>query len=89
MVELQADCYAGLWAQRSGRRGDFAEQGDAGEALAAASAIGNDRLLGRPRGTVMPDPLTHGTTEQRERWFRTGLAAGGIDACETFAAPEL
>lgn len=89
MVELQADCYAGMWAQRAAVLGDFPGQGDVGEALAAASAIGNDRLLGRPRGTVMPDPFTHGTADQRVRWFRTGLGAGDIQACETFAVPDL
>lgn len=89
MVELQADCYAGLWAQKTASQRDFVGQGGLEGALAAASAIGSDRVLVRPAGTVVPDPLTHGTAEQRARWFRTGLGAADIQACETFAAPEL
>lgn len=89
MVELQADCYAGMSVQRAASLREVVEKGNLEGALAAASAIGNDRQLVLPRGAVLPDPLTHGTAEQRERWFRTGLGAADIQACETFAAPDL
>jgi predicted metalloprotease len=89
MVELQADCYAGIWAQHAGSGRHLLEQGDAGEALAAASTLGNELLRQKGRGYVMPDSLTHGTPEQRLRWFRTGLTSGDMQSCETFAAPDL
>lgn len=80
--ELQADCYAGVWANRNQRRVQFLEPGDIEEALHAASQIGDDRLT---RGTVMPDNFTHGTSEQRVNWFKRGLESGDIRSCDTFS----
>jgi uncharacterized protein len=82
--ELQADCLAGVWASSTQSR-ELLEQGDVEEALGAASAIGDDRLQRQASATVNPDTFTHGSSEQRVRWFRRGLAAGRIDACDTFA----
>ncbi|HLU05352.1 MAG TPA: neutral zinc metallopeptidase [Woeseiaceae bacterium] len=88
-LELQADCLAGVWANRTHRRHNFLEEGDVEEALNAASAIGDDRLQqGSGRG-VSPDSFTHGTSEQRVRWFRTGLEHGDPERCDTFAAQSL
>lgn len=90
-VELQADCFAGAWA----RRGDVSgtniqlEEGDINEALRAAAAIGDDRLQRQSRGTVSPDSFTHGTSDQRQRWFRKGFESGDPDSCDTFAAQSL
>ena len=89
MVELQADCYAGVWANHADRTRQILEQGDLEEALAAASAIGDDKLQKRARGYVTPETFTHGTSEQRVRWFRTGFDTGDIQDCETFAANPL
>ena len=88
-VELQADCYAGVWANHADRTRHILEQGDVEEALAAATAIGDDRLQQQSRGYVTPDSFTHGTSEQRVRWFRTGLKTGDLLSCETFTAEEL
>jgi uncharacterized protein len=88
-VELQADCYAGVWANHADRTRHILEQGDVEEALAAATAIGDDRLQKQARGYVTPDSFTHGTSEQRVRWFRTGLKTGDLLSCETFTAEEL
>ena len=82
--ELQADCLAGVWANSTQKR-DLLEHGDLGEALGAASAIGDDRLQRQASGTVNPDTFTHGSSDQRVRWFRRGLALGKIEACDTFA----
>ena len=87
-LELQADCLAGVWANRTEREHGFLEQGDVDEALNAASAIGDDRLQQRGGG-VSPDSFTHGTSEQRVRWFRTGLQSGAPDGCDTFNAENL
>jgi len=88
-LELQADCLAGVWANRTHRQHNFLEEGDVEEALNAASAIGDDRLQqGSGRG-VSPDSFTHGTSEQRVRWFRTGLEHGDPERCDTFAAQSL
>ncbi|HEY0834110.1 MAG TPA: neutral zinc metallopeptidase [Azospirillum sp.] len=87
-LELQADCFAGLWANAAQRRGVL-EPGDVEEALTAASAIGDDRLQRGARGTVTPDSFTHGSSEQRVRWFRQGLSSGEPRACDTFAAERL
>ncbi|HEY9548415.1 MAG TPA: neutral zinc metallopeptidase [Kiloniellaceae bacterium] len=89
MLELQADCLAGVWAQRADTNMQILEAGDIEEALGAASAIGDDTLQRQGRGRVTPDSFTHGTSAQRQRWFRQGLEAGNLDACNTFGAPAL
>jgi hypothetical protein len=83
-LELQADCLAGVWANRADRARQILEQGDLEEALNAASAIGDDRLQQQSRGYVTPDSFTHGSAEQRMRWFRRGLETGQVNACDTF-----
>ncbi len=88
-LELQADCFAGIWAHRADRTRQILETGDVEEALTAASAIGDDRLQQQSRGYVTPDSFTHGSAEQRVRWFRQGLDSGQLDACDTFAAKSL
>ena len=88
-LELQADCFAGLWANRTDREHGFLEAGDVDEALNAASAIGDDRLQQRQGGAVSPDSFTHGSAEQRVRWFRTGLETGDPDRCDTFSTDDL
>jgi hypothetical protein len=88
-LELQADCLAGVWAHHADRARGILEVGDVEEALNAASAIGDDRIQRQTRGSVTPDSFTHGTSEQRVRWFRNGLAAGDLEACNTFGAPRL
>jgi predicted metalloprotease len=92
-LELQADCFAGLWAHHTERAEqaqlrEFLETGDVEEALRAASAIGDDRLQMQSRGYVVPESFTHGTAEQRARWFKTGLEQGSIGACNTFKSGE-
>lgn len=87
-VELQADCFAGLWAHHADRARGVLEAGDVEEALGAASAIGDDRLQKRTQGTVVPDSFTHGTSAQRSDWFRRGLERGSLEACDTFAVAE-
>lgn len=88
-LELQADCYAGVWAhQARGKDFDF-EPGDVEEALAAASAIGDDRLQREAQGHVVPESFTHGTSEQRVRWFRRGLDTGDVNQCDTFNTRSL
>lgn len=81
--ELQADCYAGVWGHQAAQRG-LLEPGDVEEGLRAAAAIGDDRLQARAQGYVVPESFTHGTSEQRVRWFRRGLASGDPAACDTF-----
>jgi predicted metalloprotease len=88
-LELQADCFAGLWANHADRTRHILEQGDVEEALNAASMIGDDRLQQQSRGYVTPDSFTHGSSDQRVRWFRTGLQTGSIQACDTFSAVDL
>jgi len=88
-LELQADCYAGVWALRAHEARDILEAGDVEEALDAASAIGDDTLQRRSRGAVVPETFTHGTSAQRQRWFRVGLGSGDPDSCDTFGAGEL
>jgi len=85
-VELQADCFAGVWAHHSQDRWKLIEPGDVEEALKTASAIGDDRLQMQSRGYVVPDAFTHGTSQQRMRWFDAGLKAGTVASCNTFAA---
>lgn len=91
-VELQADCYAGVWAARTGRAtaGEVdLEPGDLEEGLAAASAVGDDTIQRRTQGRVVPDAFTHGTADQRQRWFRRGYDSGDPAQCDTFRAPAL
>ena len=87
-LELQADCYAGVWAHRADRMQQIIEAGDVQEALAAASAVGDDRLQRQARGYVVPDSFTHGSSEQRMRWFRAGFDSGEVAACDTFSRPD-
>jgi hypothetical protein len=83
-LELQADCYAGLWASRANRTGTFLEPGDAEEGLAAAAAIGDDRLARSGGGAVSPETFTHGTSDQRAQWLATGLEQSTPESCDTF-----
>ena len=85
-VELQADCFAGIWANQSDQRWKSIEPGDVEAALQTAAAIGDDRLQKQARGYVVPDSFTHGSSAQRQRWFTIGLKAGKVSACNTFAA---
>ncbi len=84
-VELQADCFAGVWAHDTAQKG-LLEEGDIEEALNAATQIGDDAIQKRTQGYVVPDAFNHGTSAQRQRWFRMGLSEGWMDACDTFAA---
>jgi predicted metalloprotease len=88
-VELQADCFAGVWANRAQRRVNFIEPGDIEAALSTASAIGDDTLQRKAQGRVVPDSFTHGSAAQRQRWFTTGFREGRVSACNTFAAQNL
>lgn len=88
-LELQADCLAGVWAHHAQRARNVVEPGDIDEALTAASAIGDDRLQMEGRGYVSPESFTHGTSEQRSRWFKAGYETGNPDACNTFEARNL
>jgi predicted metalloprotease len=84
--ELQADCYAGIWAHNANQLRQLLEAGDIEEGLRAASAIGDDRLQKQSGGHVSPDSFTHGTSQQRMKWFQIGYEQGDLDACNTFAA---
>jgi len=84
--ELQADCFAGIWAHNADRSRQLLETGDIEEGLTAASAIGDDRLQKESLGYVRPESFTHGSSAQRVRWFKTGLEKGSLEACNTFAA---
>ena len=84
-MELQADCYAGIWAKQS----NVFEEGDIEEALKAATAIGDDRLQKKSQGYVVPESFTHGTSAQRVRWFKTGFQATDIGQCDTFSTDQL
>jgi predicted metalloprotease len=88
-LELQADFLAGVWARYTDRVKHVVEAGDIEEAMRAAGAVGDDRLQSRSRGYVVPDSFTHGTSEQRARWFRRGYETGDIRQGDTFNAPEL
>jgi len=88
-LELQADCFAGVWANHAAKSRQLLEAGDVEEGLNAASAIGDDRLQRETQGRVVPDAFTHGSSEQRVRWFREGLEAGTPEACDTFSARAL
>ena len=87
--ELQADCFAGVWAYHAQQRHDWLEEGDLEEALAAANAIGDDRLQQQSQGRVVPDAFTHGTSAQRVKWFRNGFDHGDPARCDTFQASRL
>lgn len=88
-LELQADCFAGVWANRADQARDILERGDIEEALNAASQIGDDRLQQQSRGFVVPESFTHGSSAQRMRWFKQGLATGNIEQCNTFASNQV
>jgi len=88
-LELQADCLAGVWSHHADKARNILEEGDVEEALNAASAIGDDTLQRQSRGTVVPESFTHGTSAQRQRWFRTGLRSGEPDSCDTFSVDQV
>lgn len=88
-VELQADCFAGIWAHYAARQRGFVEEGDIDEALNAASRIGDDTLQRQSQGYVVPESFNHGTSAQRARWFKTGFQSGQLEACDTFNAANL
>jgi uncharacterized protein len=83
-VELQADCYAGVWANHTQQQKHVLEQGDLEEAIAAAQAVGDDHLQMQTQGRVVPESFTHGSAEQRAHWFEEGSSSGAIDHCDTF-----
>jgi predicted metalloprotease len=84
-LELQADCFAGVWGNRSQAQLDWINQSDVNAALNAASAVGDDTLQKQERGYVVPDSFTHGSAAQRQRWFNAGFSSGQIKSCDTFA----
>ncbi len=88
-VELQADCYAGVWAKNTDRINKILEPGDIESALRAASAIGDDAIQKSTRGYAVPDSFTHGSSEQRVRWFKRGYDSGSMSDCDTFQADKL
>ena len=88
-LELQADCLAGVWGYHADKSSKILEAGDLEEALRAASAIGDDRIMKQNRGTIVPDSFTHGTSEQRVRWFKKGFETGDLNQCDTFKAASL
>ncbi len=88
-LELQADCFAGVWGNRAQRSRQVLQQGDIEEAIAAASAIGDDRLQERARGYVVPESFTHGSAAQRVQWFKKGIQSGDPSQCNTFVGANL
>jgi predicted metalloprotease len=88
-LELQADCFAGIWAHHNHKSKAILEPGDVEEALNAAAAIGDDALQRKSQGQVVPDSFTHGTSAQRQRWFDAGLQSGSVQACDTFKARDI
>ena len=88
-VELQADCLAGVWANRAQKKHNFLDPGDVDQALRTASAIGDDRLQKEMQGFIAPDTFTHGTSAQRKRWFMNGFTGGQVSSCNTFKADTL
>ena len=88
-LELQADCFAGLWAQKAQTSRQILEKGDVEEAMNAAAKIGDDALQRGSSGAVVPESFTHGTSAQRQRWFDTGFKTGSVKACDTFSARNL
>jgi uncharacterized protein len=88
-VELQADCFAGVWAHHSQKGKGWLERGDVEEAMNAAAQIGDDNLQRKSQGTIVPESFTHGTSQQRTTWFRRGLESGSVQQCNTFDAQRL
>ena len=88
-LQLQADCYAGVWAFHANQQFKILEQGDVEGGLRAASSVGDDTLQKQTQGQVVPDSFTHGSSEERVRWFKRGIAHGNLDECDTFSADEL
>ena len=88
-IELQADCFAGVWAYHADKKWKFMEPGDVEAALQTASAIGDDRLQRQGQGYVVPDSFTHGSAAQRKQWFMTGYQQGTVQACNTFGSGNL
>lgn len=88
-MELQADCLAGIWAAEANRKQRILEPGDVEEGINAAAAVGDDRIQQASRGYVAPESFTHGSASQRIRWFRRGLEAGDLPACDTFSSAQL
>jgi predicted metalloprotease len=88
-MELQADCFAGVWARQADQSRQILEAGDIEEGLNAASAIGDDRIQRKTQGHVVPDAFTHGSSAQRVRWFKLGLESGNLQSCDTFNADRL
>jgi uncharacterized protein len=86
-LELQADCFAGVWARHADETKHILEQGDVESALRAATAVGDDTLQRRSQGYVVPESFTHGTSTERVSWFKQGLAGGSIQSCDTFSGP--
>jgi predicted metalloprotease len=84
-MELQADCYAGIWAKQADASRHILEQGDVEEALRAASSVGDDTIQKRTRGVVVPESFTHGSAQQRQSWFQRGFAGGNLQSCDTFS----
>ena len=89
LMELQADCYAGVWAHHANATARILEPGDVQEGLAAAAAIGDDRIMQRAGREASPESFTHGSAEQRQLWLETGLQTGDVEACDTFGAAGL
>lgn len=89
MLELQADCYAGVWAHHADGANRILEAGDVEEAMTAAAAIGDDALQKQAQGYAVPDSFTHGTSQQRMRWFNQGLSTGDVNKCNTFNVASL
>ena len=87
--ELQADCFAGVWGNKSQAQLQWLQEGDIESALNAAAAVGDDTLQKQARGYAVPDSFTHGTAAQRTKWFKAGFQSGDITSCNTFAAPTL
>jgi uncharacterized protein len=88
-LELQADCFAGIWARQAHEARQILEEGDVEEALNAAASIGDDRLQSQAQGYVVPESFTHGSSEQRVRWFTKGIETGDIKACDTFSSNRI
>ena len=83
-MELQADCYSGIWAHHAQRSRQILESGDLEEALGAAAAVGDDLIQKKTQGTVVPESFTHGSAAQRQKWFQRGFEQGSLAACDTF-----
>ena len=88
-LELQADCFAGVWAYHTQKKEAFLETGDVEQALATATAIGDDAIQRKTQGSVVPDSFTHGSSAQRVRWFKRGMETGDVQQCNTFEATQL